>query len=128
MRREQIDYARSRLDNVYSDKAKAIKEACTVQPSREPPTYSEFLKMVNAGKIVALTPLHDYHITGHTALGHIWDIRELLVGIEAKLDLKEYNRRMDVLKVEHVKVLDQLILGDAKEALAMIEAFSKLKI
>ena len=124
MNRTQMEYARDRLDREFTNKAKTIQAACVIKPERKPPTLGEFLKLFKAGKVKERTDFYsNYTLRRDTHIGDLWDTTELLSKCDAKVNEKEYNRRRLVLEAHHTKAMDELMLGDEKAALALINAF-----
>jgi hypothetical protein len=121
MNKTQLEYAVKRLDSVHSDKWRAIKEQHA--KAQQPFDGNALVKAIKSGKVTINTKY------AKRVLGYC-DISECFDGIpdkEKPTENEAFKKAVAPLEAEHSRIRDQLYLGDAKEALALIEAFAAKK-
>src|SRR5262245_56190777 len=120
MNSAQLAYARQRLDAEYSRLRNVIHVETVLKPEKKPPTWGAFRALVQGGKLKAAEGYgaEHYHINRNTSISQIWNLDSVMERTDEKIDAKVREERTTKLNREHTRVLDQLILGEAKEALA----------
>jgi hypothetical protein len=121
MNKTQLEYAVRRLDRLYSDKAALIRDA---NQKKNPEFDSkQFVAAVKSGKL----KLSDRSllIDEYTYVASIFTNLKDFV---KPRNLKDMSKpQYAAIEAEYNWIKDQLYLGDAKEALALIEAFAAKK-
>jgi hypothetical protein len=125
MNKTQLDYARQRLEEIYRNKAADLRQACIVEAKKEPPTLGELAQLIKTGKVKMRDDIYaENRLRGDTYIGSIFNIDPYLAHSQPKYDEKRHEARYTALRSEFRVAVDRLVLGDAKEALSMIEAFA----
>lgn len=132
MKAYQVKHALRRLDEEYSVKRAALKLSCYDKNASKPLTAGELYDDLRKGK-VTLAVERDRQIGSWTYIHNVFDLSKYSDRINGhepngKFDNKKYNDGEAKLNAEYGRVKDELILGDAKEALKLIEAFAKFKV
>lgn len=133
LKREQLQYAIERLDGLHSQKVAAIRAAGVKHGNSM--TVTELLGLFKRGKINVLNPnarvgmvendrRANYRYAEYPKMNDVFDLSGLIVA--DSVDSEIVTRKIEALAKEYTKVKDQLILGDAEEALKLIEKFAKL--
>ena len=123
MNKTQLEYAVRRLDSSAQEKASVIRDKYT----KKSPTFDgdALVKAIKDGKLKLKEGRASKHIDHYDDLRDIFDLRQFI-----KEDVKDATaiaKACEPLFAEVTRIRDQLFLGDAKEALALIEAFEGRK-
>ena len=125
MNKTQLEYAVRRLDQVYSNKVAAI-QAKTAK-TKTVFNGKDFVAAVKSGKLRLDKYWADREITPYTNASSVFINFHEVVKTDTPKDKIEERKPYAALDAEHLYIKDQLYLGDAKEALALIEAFAAKK-
>lgn len=120
MNRDQLRYARERLENVRDLKLSDIRADCTKMPDKL--NAKKLTDLIKSGKIKAVDD-EDGEISAYT------NLRSVFQGIDPYLksstfDKKRFESRKGKVMAEYTRIMDHLILGDASEAVKMIDTFT----
>lgn len=124
--REQLKYAMERLESIADEKHKKIREDCSTPAVKL--TASRFVELARSGK---LKLRHDYDdidddvASSYVRLQELFDLSPY--SKKEKLDTKKYAEKSAKLEAEATRIKDQLMLGDVKVALDLIEKFQNTK-
>ncbi len=126
MNRTQLEYAIHRLKDASTEKLSALKDRYT---KKHPPFDAEALvKAIKEGKVTAkknIRAIHRYDDVGVVFVGIDKFLRDN--DDDVYTDKDAYEKEASAIRADVIKITDQLYLGDAKEALALIEAFAAKK-
>lgn len=126
MKPAEQKYAMSRIDDLCDQKLRMIEESMPVIKAKKI-TYEQAVRKIKKGEIKLCPakknrPLHNYDdfedifdLNGHH------DYRS-----SDTYDKKAYKKKEAPVLIEAQRIKDQIMLGDATEALKMIEAFAKM--
>lgn len=118
MNQTQIKYARERAAVIRKRREEALREKHTVTPKLL--TDDEKLKALKTGAFT-ITPLKDRQ-TGN--FRNSWINYVNFTGeVKGGLDLKAFNAEFEKLDAAYRKLIDELVLGDNEQALALLRAF-----
>ena len=123
MNREQQKYLITRIDNEYDTKYRRIEEE---RPSRYFDSRSHCRAIV-ANKLKLKYTLEEIYakLTTSSSL-YAYELFDTTPYDTSKAAYqKPYNDRQEKLTNEVLKLIDTIMLGDAEEAMAMLEAFLK---
>lgn len=118
MKPTQINYAVTRLDEITRDKTAALEEKFST-PAKIL-TVADLVKGIKNGSVKPRTEYLTNDVHRHSYVSSVFD----LSGLEPKFDGKGYAKAVKPLQDEYTKIKDKLVLGDASEALKLIEAFA----
>ena len=116
MNQAQLKYARQRAEKIYVQKRQEIENAYT----DEAVTLStlEKVEAIKAGRI-------EVSDTGRS--GHYWAYDIKFLDERPRVLHQEHAQpELDTLKKNYAKLMDELMLGDNEEALALLKAFEAL--
>lgn len=126
MNHTQKKYAMERVDGIASAKIEAIEEAMPTTPHKIL-TYRKAEKLIKEGKVKMIaSPSKEIHCyrnfvdTFDFSKHHDYNRRT------PNYDPKAFKKKADVVRKERTRIKDKIMLGDAEEALKMIEAFTKM--
>ncbi|MCQ9208611.1 MAG: hypothetical protein NG712_04450, partial [Omnitrophica bacterium] len=90
-------------------------------------TYDQALKLIRVGKIKMIPRMKDRTLYRSDDFDDVFDVTSLhdYNGSDS-YDTKAYNKKCAPIHAEALRIKDQIMLGDAAEALKMIEAFAKM--
>lgn len=118
MRPMQITYAVQRLDEIANTKLSALKTNFTTEV--KPFTVADFIKEVKAGRIKVHPGYEGNDVCRHNYISSIFHIPNR----ESKFDNKNYEKAAAPIRKEYASIKDKLILGDASDAIKLLEAFA----
>jgi len=118
MNKTQLEYAVRRLDQIYSDKATVIRERN--KKAKRAFDGRAFKRAVKTGKLILNSNYFEQGIDRYTTVNRLFDNLEDFLDKEEPVSKSLYAP----VEKEYTAIRDQLYLGDAKEALALIEAFA----
>jgi len=118
MNKQEKQYAMNRIDEIVCHKVSAIKDKHTTAAVSL--TDTQRLQAFKAGKYKIKADVSK--ITRYTDLCDVIEFPDEKAG---KANREKIDSESAKVTSEAVKIKDKLMLGDASEALAMIEAFSK---
>jgi hypothetical protein len=123
MNKTQLEYAARRLENIYGDKRAAISQA----NQKKAPTFNgrAFIAAIKSGKLKLNPSYADKAVKHGSDLDYIFSNFDDFAGNRWNKPLP--TKLYEALDKEYLALKDQLWLGDAKEALALIEAFAVKK-
>jgi len=116
MNKQQRDYAASRVINIKTAKIEAIKLKYTTPAILLSP--EEKAKAFRAKKYKVLSD-----VTKITSYTDVTDIVQFTDEKPEKKDSKKIEAETSAVVAEASKIVDELMLGDATEALKLIQAF-----
>lgn len=119
MNQAQLKYARTRAEKIYAEKVKEVSaEFVTPAVHFKAP---EIQKAIAQGRfrLRTLTPNYSNSL-------YLRDILEFPEECPAVVDTKGQIEALGELKKEYNNLMDELMLGDNEQALAMLKAFEAL--
>ncbi|KKM86002.1 hypothetical protein LCGC14_1283340 [marine sediment metagenome] len=124
MKPAEQKYAMERVRDIGNHKINAIRRA---MPLLKPKTltYSQVLKLIKSGK-VKLKFRAGKILDSYDRFNDAFDVTgRHIYGSQEEYDQEVFNRKADPIRKEIRRIQDQIMLGDAEKALALIEAFAK---
>ncbi len=120
MTKMQLDYAQNRLNKAYQEKRCALDDKFTTKAKTL--TNRQFIAGIKAGTI---KPAKDEHLDREMYSQSIFDLSEH--SHNGKLDTENpvYIAKAKALRDAHTRVMDEIMLGDCKQALHAIEQFAR---
>jgi hypothetical protein len=128
MNQTQKKYAMQRVNEVLMCKAKKIREGMPKKPVEKQLTYKQAVKLIREGKVKlhADTPPNKAMYNCR----YITDMFDFSAHCTRQSNGSDYDtaaaKKIAPLENECQRIKDQLMLGDATEALEMIAAFEKM--
>ncbi len=133
LKREQLQYAVERLDGLHAQKIAAIRAASVKHGNSM--SVEEVLALFKAGKLKIANPKlrvgvvdkersNRYRYSEYPKINEVFNLSGLIT--DDTVDSETVTKKINTLAKEYEKVKDQLILGDAQEALKLLEQFAKL--
>jgi len=116
----QIKYAMNRVSSVVRQKEQTLRDKFT-KPSKHLSGEQE-IKLVLSGKVKKRQIPYDRHCSPY--LSDVFDFSKYQDN--GSFDEKSFNAEMKPIRKKVQEINDNLMLGDAKEALKMIQEFEKL--
>ena len=131
MTKQQRDYAIGRVKGLRDIAIRRIKENHPAVPDAPDLENSDMVKLVRAGKVKMYPATRDY--SGYQLrLNQVFDFcpikaaaKKVHEAKKAKI-LKARGKETGPIYAEAVNIIDKIMLGDAAEALALIEGFAKM--
>lgn len=118
MNKQEKQYATGRIDSIAAEKCHAIKEKYTTDGVSL--TGVQRLSAFGAGKYKIRSDVRE--INTYTDLCKVVEFTD---ESEDKMDSSRIEAEQAKVRVEATRIKDQLMLGDANEALKLIEKFAK---
>ena len=123
MNKTQTEYALRRLQEVCNQKLTVIRDSLSTKAKAFDAVA--LVAAIKSGKIKARITYAGRHIDRYTDVSQVFDGLDKFYTQEREMDNDAYNKAAAPIQAEYQRIQDQLILGDSKEALALIEAFAK---
>ncbi len=131
MTKQQRDYAIGRVKGLRDVALRRIKESHPAVPDAPDLENSDMVKLVRAGKVKMYPTTKDY--SGYQLrLNQVFDFcpikgaaKKAYEAEKAKI-LKTRNKETGPIYAESINIIDKIMLGDAAEALKLIEGFAKM--
>jgi hypothetical protein len=123
MNQNQIKYAMERVNQIAIAKVAAIKEACKLPPPARI-TYGQLLSLFKKGK-VALKYSEERIVESSHSLCYAFNLDEYTKYSSEEIDDKKYSTQSAAFWKKSKEIKDKLMLGDAEDALKMIQDFDK---
>ncbi len=124
--REQA-YAMERIEEIAEQKFRAIeKELPVLKPKRI--TYKRALVLIKQGKIKLKPNYPDRELYSNDDFDNVFDVTEYHEDTYnfSPYDKKAYEKKAEPIRKEVRRIKDQIMLGDATEALKLIEEFASM--
>ncbi|KKL93455.1 hypothetical protein LCGC14_1874540 [marine sediment metagenome] len=126
MTKSEQQYAIDRIAGLCRQKCYAIEEAMPVTKAKKI-TYGQALSRIKAGKIRLIHRIKDRGLYRSDDFDDVFDVKDHhdYNGSDG-YDEKACSKKCAPIHAEALRIKDQIMLGDAVEALKMIEAFAKM--
>ena len=121
----QRNYAIARVEDIVKTKEKAVRKGCLLQDARTL-TYKELARLIVKGVIKPKKENeNDEYTGGYAYLKDVFDIYAATDHFRrnATYDEKACEKQMAAVRERAVAIKDRLMLGDASEALKMVNDF-----
>ncbi len=131
MTKQQRDYAIGRVKGLRDAAIRSITERHPAVPDKPDMENTEMVRLVRAGK-VKMFPSPDIHDAYQLRLNQVFDFGSIKAAAKKAYDakkakiLKTRGKETDPIYNEATKIIDKIMLGNAAEALALIEGFAKM--
>ncbi len=126
MNHTQKKYAMERVQVIAIDKVEAIKKAMPIIPTKTL-NYRKALRLIKTGA-VKLVANPNKALDSYADFTDVFDFKDYhdfdYRGV--RHDTKGLKEKTDVVWDECTRIKDQIMLGDAEEALKLIQAFEKM--
>lgn len=126
MNPDQLKYARNKLQEVYNTACYKVGTRYAISEPN-PLTYEKFVAKFKAGdlKLKKQKTANPFkHAYGSPTLGSVFELFEF--HNHTKYDTHRQNQEREVIRRAFTKCMDELMLGDQKKALTLIQDFTKL--
>jgi hypothetical protein len=125
MNQTQKVYIRKRIEGILQSKLAELRKKLTVQPKTLSPR--EKIDMIYTGK-VKLKPRKDVPLNVSSSLyvTHLYDFTKYET--RGGIDQEKFSKIYKTLKKEADTIIDNVMLGDAEEALKLIQNFEDMSI
>lgn len=117
---EQIEYAKSKIVKIRKIAYSKTKKRFIVKEPN-PLTVESFEELINSGSIKFIR--RSRSLTSHHRLGDLFDLSGF--NSNPEYDHEAYNEALVPIDKAFDAAMDELMLGDSKEALKLIKEFSK---
>ena len=121
MNHAQKKYAMERVDNIKKVKLAAIKLSCAIPYKTL--TIKDGVKLILAKKVKVRSDCNTQKSVDRLNLANIFDFSQYHQPYAHQYDEKSYNKLAKPVIAKAQAIKDEFMLGDAKEALKMIEDF-----
>jgi len=122
MNQTQRKYALERIQGIYKEKAADLKKHCDISPA--PITHGELQKQIKSGAVKVIRPKSELY--KYADVKDVFDLPDGLFEQDEMFD-GTYEGRKKKLDAYFMKIKDELMLGDAEEAVKLIKAFDSEK-
>lgn len=126
MNHTQKKYAMARVDEIAHSKVRAIEKTMPTIPLKTL-NYRKALKLIKDGKVKMVADANKV-IDTYADFTDVFDFSPYHSFSRRgdQYDTKAFGKKVEVVRTECVRIKDQIMLGDAEEALKMILAFEKI--
>jgi hypothetical protein len=127
MNKREQEYAIERINYLANQKLEAIKDALPVlKPKRI--TYTKAVALIKQGKILINPKFRNKELYSNDDFDNVFDVTKYH---EERYNFTPYDedkfkKKAAPIYAEVTRIKDQIMLGDATEALKMIEEFAKM--
>lgn len=132
MTKQQRDYAIGRVKGLRNDAIRHIEEKHPEVPKVESMSNDEQVRLIRAGKVKIFPPAKSQRHYGELNLKEVFDFGLAKDAAKKRQEVarskaqKIINKETGPIYVEAVNIIDKIMLGDAAEALKLIEGFAKM--
>jgi len=120
----QRNYAITRVNEILTEKERAVRKGCLRQEARNL-TYDEAVKLIITGVIKPKKQKGTLTYDHYTHFGDVFDVEAATdyYRPNSTYDEKAFSKTMAAVRERALVIKDRLILGDASEALKMVNEF-----
>jgi hypothetical protein len=122
MNQKQKEYAIERVTNIFSSKQQSIEAKYTVES--KPISGNEMIDLVLKGKCPKRKNPDRPRYNNSVYLRDVFDFSKFEV--VGGTDYKKAGKEIAPIRAEFQRIKDQIMLGDAEEAVKLIEKFAKM--
>ena len=132
MTKHQRDYAIGRVKGLRDDAIDRIKEQHPAIPTTPDLENNDMVHLVRSGEAKIFPKSITHKIYGTLYLYEVFDFGPIKAASKKAYETKRariqkaLNKETSPIYVEAMKIIDKIMLGDAAEALKLIEGFAKM--
>lgn len=132
MSKQQRDYAIERVNDLRRSTVYRIEQKHPKAPDTKSLSNDDRAQLVRSGKVKLFPPSKTRGIGGTLYVSELYDFGPIKAAAKKKADdisaliRKEIRKETGPVYNEATRIIDQIMLGDSAEALALIEGFAKM--
>lgn len=132
MTKHQREYAIERVNDLKRDAVYRIEQKHPDAPKVKSMSHDEQVRLVRERKVKMFPPAMSHRSYGTLDLDDVFDFESIKAVATKKAEAEEDRIQKAIRKEtgpvydEATRIIDQIMLGDAAEALALIEGFAKM--
>lgn len=131
MTKHQRDYAIERVNDIKRDAVYRIEQKHPAAPKVKSMSHDEQVRLVRTGRVKMFPPAKSHRSYGILDLDDVFDFKSINTAAKKKAEgvaaviQKAIRKETAPIYAEATNIIDKIMLGDAAEALALIEGFAK---